>query len=55
MTNPSNLRELIDAVEIPDTYRGRVERYGPDAARTLLWLYDTLKEKTKDEPDREAS
>lgn len=51
MTNPSNLRELIDAVEIPDTYRGRVERYGSDAARSLLWLYDTLKEHVRSGSD----
>lgn len=44
MIDPSMLRELIESVEIPGPYRGRVESYGPDAARSLIRFYDTLKE-----------
>lgn len=54
MIDPSKLRELIESVEIPDPYRSRVESYGPDAARSLLWLYDTLKELLKDDAGSEA-
>lgn len=44
MIDPSILRELVDAVEVPDPYRSRTDGYGPDAARSLLSLYDSLKE-----------
>lgn len=44
MIDPSILRELLEEVEVPGPYRSRVESYGPDSARSLLRLYDTLKE-----------
>lgn len=46
MIDPSDkvLRELVEAVDVPSAYRSRVESYGPDAARSLLSLYDSLKE-----------
>ncbi len=46
MIDPSDkiLRELVEAVEIPGPYRSRVESYGGNAARSLLSLYDSLKE-----------
>lgn len=44
MIDPSILRELVDAVEVPEPYRNRVGSYGPDVARSLLSLYDSLKE-----------
>lgn len=44
MIDPSILRDLIEAVEVPEPYRNRVESYGPEAARSLLSFYDSLKE-----------
>lgn len=49
MVDPSALRELLEAVEIPDPYRNRVGAYGPDAARALLSLYDSLRKMIEDD------
>lgn len=55
MINPSILRDEIEAVErsLTSAYRSRVESYGPDAARTLLRFYDTLKEQAENAGPRE--
>lgn len=56
MISPSDkiLRELVDAVDIPSAYRSRVESYGGNASRSLLSLYDTLKEIVQDDPGSDA-